>query len=139
MDSQGDVRWFSTAEGRDRHDAIEHIATLPWCSGKVALIGNSWLAAAQWFIAAEQPPCLTCIAPLEGLSDLYREVICRAGVPFKTFLGFLGQSGLFGEICCKDLEIFGELKLMAMISYKGRNKQEDVAGMIEKYPLMNGY
>ncbi|KPI42094.1 uncharacterized protein AB675_5452 [Cyphellophora attinorum] len=52
--SEGDLRWFGSAEGRDGHDAIEHLATLPWCSGKIGLVGNSWLAAAQWFIAAEQ-------------------------------------------------------------------------------------
>ncbi|KAF5857903.1 hypothetical protein ETB97_005140 [Aspergillus alliaceus] len=40
---------------RDGYDAIEEIAKLPWCNGKVALVGNSWLAISQWSIAAERP------------------------------------------------------------------------------------
>ncbi|KIW74044.1 hypothetical protein PV04_02112 [Phialophora macrospora] len=116
FDSQGDIRWFGSGEGRDGHDAIEHLATLPWCSGKIATIGNSWLAMAQWHIAAESPPHLTCIAPSEGCSDFYRETLCRGGVPYKPFWGFLAQYGLFG-----------------------RNQQEDVLAMLEMYPLMNEY
>lgn len=88
--------YWGSAEGRDGYDAIEFVANLPWCSGKTALVGNSWLAVAQYFIAAEQPPHLSCIAPWEGLTDLYRESLCRGGVPFKPFLSFLAEV-LFGE------------------------------------------
>ena len=91
-------RWNGTAEGRDGYDAIEHIASLPWCNGHLALIGVSWLAMAQWFIAAEQPPHLTCMLPLEGLGDLYRESLCRGGVPYLPFWSFLRDHGLFGRL-----------------------------------------
>jgi hypothetical protein len=90
------LRWFGSAEGRDGYDTIEHIAAMNWCSGKTALVGNSWLAMAQWFIAAEQPPSLTCIAPLEGCSDFYRETLCRGGVPNTPFWELICSS-LFGE------------------------------------------
>jgi predicted acyl esterase len=90
------LRWLGSAEGRDGYDAIEHIAALDWCTGKTALVGNSWLAMAQWFIAAEQPPSLTCIAPLEGCSDFYRETLCRGGVPNTPFWELICSS-LFGE------------------------------------------
>ncbi|KAH6673420.1 Alpha/Beta hydrolase protein [Halenospora varia] len=115
FDSEGDLRWLGTAEGRDGYDAIEEIAKLPWCNGKVALVGNSWLAMAQWFIAAEQPPHLTCIAPLEGASDLYKEILCRGGVPAKEFAGFIA-SQLYG-----------------------RSRQESILGMLAQYPHMNEY
>ncbi|KAM6485617.1 Alpha/Beta hydrolase protein [Trichoderma sp. SZMC 28011] len=115
-DSQGDVRWFGSGEGHDGYDTIEHLARLPWCSGKIAMVGNSWLAMAQWHIAAQNPPHLTCFAPLEGCSDFYRESLCRGGVPYLPFWGFLGGQTLFG-----------------------RSNQEDVIGMLEKYPRMNAY
>lgn len=35
-------------EGRDGYDVIEWIAEQPWSNGSVALVGNSWLAIAQW-------------------------------------------------------------------------------------------
>ncbi|KAL3477027.1 Alpha/Beta hydrolase protein [Aspergillus californicus] len=119
LGSDGDVRWWGTGEGRDGYDAIEHIAQLPWCNGKCALVGNSWLAMAQWFIAAEQPPHLACIAPLEGVSDVYRETVCRGGVPYKPFWRFLSKMGIYGQ--------------------PGRNKQEDVLGMVDQHPWMNAY
>lgn len=82
-------RWHGVGEGQDGHDTIEFLGTREWCDGNVAMMGNSWLATAQWFIAAERPPHLTCMLPLEGLSDVYRETLCRGGVPFKPFWAFL--------------------------------------------------
>ncbi|KAJ6035909.1 Alpha/Beta hydrolase protein [Penicillium herquei] len=114
--SQGDHIWHGTAEGRDGYDTIEFLSQFPWSNGCVAMIGNSWLATSQWFIAAERPPHLTCILPLEGLSDVYRETLCRGGVPYLPFWTFLRDNGLYGE-----------------------NKQEDVIAMLERYPLMNEY
>lgn len=84
-DSEGDLRMWSASEGRDGHDAVEEIAKLSWCSGKVAMAGNSWLAVTQWFVAAERPPHLACIAPFEGHSDYLRETLCRGGIPTTTF------------------------------------------------------
>ncbi|KAJ5769548.1 alpha/beta-hydrolase [Penicillium odoratum] len=114
-DSEGDIRWLGSAEGQDGYDAVEEISKMPWCSGSVGLVGNSWLGMAQWFIAAERPPHLKCIAPLEGASDMYRELWCRGGIPQWPFWEFLAQ------VMC------------------GRSRQEDVKGMLEKYPLMNEY
>lgn len=91
------VRWHGTAEGRDGYDTVEYLGTLGWSNGHVALIGNSWLATAQWFIAAECPPHLSCILPLEGLSDVYRETLCRGGVPYTPFWEFLRDNGLYGR------------------------------------------
>lgn len=53
---------------------------------------------AQWHIAAQNPPHLTCFAPLEGCSDFYRESLCRGGVPYLPFWGFLGGQTLFGKL-----------------------------------------
>jgi predicted acyl esterase len=49
------------------------------------MAGTSWLAIAQWFIAAEGPPHLNCIAPFGGVTDFYREVLCPGGVPKLDF------------------------------------------------------
>ncbi|KAN0104342.1 alpha/beta-hydrolase [Hyaloscypha variabilis] len=116
--SGGNHRWHGKGEGQDGYDAIEFVSQLPWCNGNVALVGNSWLASNQWFIAAERPPHLSCILPLEGLSDAYRETLCRGGVPYEPFWNFL-SGNLFGLL--------------------GQNLQEDTISMIRKYPLMNDY
>ncbi|KAJ5355920.1 alpha/beta-hydrolase [Penicillium concentricum] len=114
-DSEGDIYHFGPNEADDGYDTIEHIASLPWCNKSVALVGNSWLAVAQWFIAATRPPHLKCIGPLEGAGDLYRDVLCRGGIPQTPFWDFL--SGVL----------------------RGRNRQEDVVGALKKYPSMNEY
>lgn len=108
-DSEGDSRVWGTAEGRDGHDCVEAIAKLPWCSGKVGMAGNSWLAIAQWFVAAERPPHLACVAPFEGAGDMLRETVCRGGIPDPGFAGVI-KKALRGEqstqkrscSCCFD-------------------------------------
>jgi putative CocE/NonD family hydrolase len=85
MNSEGDVRVHGAAEGQDGHDAIEHIAALPWCNASVGMAGNSWLGLVQYHIASQNPPHLKCIAPLEGLSDIFREELCRGGTPNPVF------------------------------------------------------
>lgn len=92
MNSEGDIRVQGSAEGRDGHDAVEYIATLPWCNSSVGMAGNSWLAMVQYHIAVQNPPNLKCIAPLEGLSDLLREQVCRGGIPDPDFFKAITHS-----------------------------------------------
>ncbi|KAF4871600.1 Cocaine esterase [Colletotrichum siamense] len=113
--SGGDLHVYGTQEGRDGYDCVEWIAQQPWCNDKVAMAGNSWLATTQWFIAAEQPPHLTCIAPWEGLGDYYRESICRGGIPDHAFWDVLM------EWAC------------------GPGIREDVGAMVDKYGTWNDY
>ncbi len=83
---------WGTLEGQDGHDFVEQTAAQPWCSGRVALAGNSWLAIAQWFIAREHPPHLACIAPMEGLSDVLRENVGRGGIDNSVFLKMIASA-----------------------------------------------
>ncbi|EME41283.1 hypothetical protein DOTSEDRAFT_176333 [Dothistroma septosporum NZE10] len=115
FDSEGDVRVLGAGEGEDGADAVEHIASLPWCSGAVALIGNSWLAMATYHIAAQQPKGLKCVAPLEGASDFYRETLCRGGVP---------QPGFWYAVAA---------------GFSGRGKTEDPAQVAGMHPDWNEY
>ena len=113
--SQGDIRFWGTADGRDGYDFVEWLASRDWCNGKIAFSGNSWLAISQWFIAAEQPPHLAAIAPWEGHSDMYRDDLCAGGII---------ENG------------FNERSIKGMV---GPNYVEDTASMICKYPFMNSY
>ena len=71
--------------GVDGYDTVEFIAAQPWCNGAVSMCGNSWLATEQWATAIQKPPSLKCIAPWEGFTDKYRDLICRGGVPKVNF------------------------------------------------------
>jgi len=59
----------SYQEAVDFYDAIEWIAKLSWCSGKVGTLGISYHASSQWRVANLQPPSLQCIMPWEGRAD----------------------------------------------------------------------
>ncbi|CBQ69125.1 conserved hypothetical protein [Sporisorium reilianum SRZ2] len=91
-DSEGYICIMGKQEGEDGHDVIEEIAKKPWCSGSVALAGNSHLAICQWFIAAEAPPSLKCIAPWEACSDLFREQFVRGGIWDYGLFGFIEKT-----------------------------------------------
>lgn len=114
--SQGDYRFMGHAQGLDVYDSTEWIAEQPWSTGKIGMVGNSQLGMIQWCAAAENPPHLTAIAPWEGLTDVYRNVINRGGIPNPTF---------------HDVDILGFVY--------GKNKWEDITGMLEEYPTQNDY
>lgn len=87
--SEGDFMQFCTQDGRDGYDFIEWAAQQTWCTGRVALSGNSCVAMTQWRIASQCPPHLCCIAPWEGTSDMYRESLYEGGIPAHTFVGMV--------------------------------------------------
>lgn len=114
VDSEGDSVLWDRQEGRDCHDVIEWLAEQPWCTGKVGMSGTSYLAASQWFTAAEQPPHLAAINPWEGVSDVYRDLVMRGGMPDTGFAGQLQHGSFFG-----------------------RGHKEDVLAEAESHPLMD--
>jgi uncharacterized protein len=113
--SDGDSVMFGTQEGQDCHDLIEWLAVQDWCTGKVGMSGTSYLANAQWFTAAEQPPHLAAINPVEGFSDMYRDLVMRGGIPDLGFAERLRRS------------------------YAGKNLREDIALEAEAMLLMEPF
>jgi predicted acyl esterase len=114
VDSEGNSLLWDRQEGRDCHDLIEWLAEQSWCSGKVGMSGTSYLAVAQWFTAAEQPKHLAAINPWEGVSDVYRDLVKRGGMPDTGFAQLLQEGSFFGK-----------------------NQKEDILSEVERYPLMN--
>lgn len=111
----GDNVSFGTAEARDGYDIIEWVAEQPWCDGKVAMSGNSYLAVMQFLTASLNPPHLTAIAPWEGFTDFYRQTNLEGGIPNFGF----------------QLRVDSEKEGFAWY--------ENTAAMAEKYPCMNAY
>ena len=67
----------------------------------------------QWRIASQQPPHLSCIAPWEGTSDMYRESLMEGGIPAHTFVGMVVREAV------------------------GLNYIDDTAANSEKYPFID--
>ena len=113
-ESEGDSVLWDRQEGRDAYDLIEWLGVQEWSNGRVAMSGTSYLAASQWFTAAEQPPHLAAINPWEGMSDTYRDLVMRGGMPDSGF--------------AKQLRDF---------SFWGHGQKEDIIAEAERYPLIN--
>ncbi len=114
FNAEGDMNMWSSQEADDAAEVIEYLATkCEWSNGKVALFGNSFLGVSQWCIASKNPKYLTCIAPWNASSDVYRDLMCIGGVPD-------GISG--GAVSYKSL---------------GHNYIEDPKSMLEENPYIN--
>ena len=112
---EGDAVFWCDQEGRDIYDVVEWAAAQSWSNGKLGMSGVSYLAIAQWYAAAEQPPHLTAINPWEGVSDLYRDFSFHGGIPETTFNpGFLRYTATSTQM-------------------------EDFARMIATHPLWDDY
>jgi putative CocE/NonD family hydrolase len=91
--SEGEYGFFNRRERRDLYETIEWIAAQSWSNGKIGGIGQSYYSAAQWCMAAERPPHLTCIAPYDGHMDFYRGWIYPGGIQ-----GYFGQVWWNGSV-----------------------------------------
>jgi putative CocE/NonD family hydrolase len=78
--------YFSPREQRDGYDLIEWLAAQPWSTGKVGMMGGSYLGITQYLTAEHQPPHLRAIAPQMALSDLYRDATYHGGI-LSAFFG----------------------------------------------------
>ncbi|MFJ8864138.1 CocE/NonD family hydrolase, partial [Streptomyces sp. NPDC102451] len=109
VDSEGDSVVWDRQEGRDCYDLIEWLGVQDWCTGKVAMSGTSYLAVSQWFAAAEQPPHLAAINPWEGVSDVYRDLVMRGGMPDTGFAEQLQNNSYWGKGRREDIVTEAEL------------------------------
>ena len=120
--SEGDCSMFGENDAPDGYDFVEWCASQPWCSGKVGFFGNSGAAMPVWHIASLQPPHLSCIAPWEGTSDMYRESICVGGIPSGSFDRMIAD-GIGCSMWIEDLN--ANLKLHPFIDAYWENKAVD--------------
>ncbi|WP_413729947.1 CocE/NonD family hydrolase [Sodalis sp. RH22] len=110
--SEGNISYWGRQLAEDGYDFIEWAAQQSWSSGKVGMAGNSWLAVSQWFIAAEQPPHLTAIAPWEGFVDHFRETGNRGGIPAPAFPEVILKSFAGGNLVEDQPRMIMETQLM---------------------------
>jgi len=69
-------------EPQDGYDTIEWLASQPWSSGKVGMIGGSYVGWVQWWAARERPPHLVTIIPNVSPPDPFYNIPYEYGVFF---------------------------------------------------------
>ena len=70
--SPGMAKPFSVPAFRDFYEIVEWIGAQPWCNGRVATSGVSYLGTSQYFMAAMRPPSLVAINPWDARTDRFR-------------------------------------------------------------------
>ena len=67
-------------EPRDGYDTIEWLARRPWSTGKVGMIGASYLGWVQWLAASLRPPHLAAMIPNVSPPDPFHNLPYDNGV-----------------------------------------------------------
>jgi putative CocE/NonD family hydrolase len=67
-------------EAKDGYDSIEWLARQPWSTGKVGMIGASYLGWVQWLAASLHPPHLAAMIPNVSPPDPFHNVPWDSGV-----------------------------------------------------------
>ncbi len=88
-------------EPRDGYDTIEWLAVQPWSSGKVGMIGGSYLGWVQWWAARETPPHLATMIPNVAPPDPYYNIPYEYGCFF--LLGAIWWADVLEEEATADL------------------------------------
>ena len=66
-------------EAEDGAAAIAWVSSQPWCNGKVAMFGSSYMAATQMLAAPSAPRSLAALCPIQAVSDYYEGRSFRGG------------------------------------------------------------
>lgn len=115
--SNGTFFFWGDQEAEDIYDTIDFLSKQPWCNGSVCMAGNSYLAKAQiGFASRLSHLALKALAPWEGFTDIYRQLLCRGGFAMNTKFATFYQWGIAGE-----------------------HEVEDMVGMMKSHPLFDDY
>ncbi|MCW2606006.1 MAG: hypothetical protein JWO60_699, partial [Frankiales bacterium] len=92
--STGVFDFFQPAEAADGYEAVEWMASQPWSTGKVGMVGKSYPGITQLFTAEAQPPHLAAITPGHYFGDAYRDIAFPGGIfndGFASLWSFVAQ------------------------------------------------
>jgi len=79
-DSEGEWDPFDARHKTDGHDLVEWLSVQPWCSGRVGMMGGSYLGWTQWWTATQAPRSLKAIVPEVAPPDQFSNAPYQNGV-----------------------------------------------------------
>jgi putative CocE/NonD family hydrolase len=102
-------------EGPDGHDAIEWVAAQPWCTGRVATWGASYLGCIQWLTALTRPPHLAAMVVYVTPSDPFVEWPTGLHLPQEVCWHRMVNGRLLQYVDAVDWpEVYRQLPLLTM-------------------------
>lgn len=134
-ESEGEYQLMGPVEARDGYDLVEWVAAQPWCDGSVGMVGVSYFSWIQYLVAAQQPPSLKAISPLEGATDFYRDVCYRGGILSVGFLSYWNS-----ELSDRDSTSRSEREMSAAVLAERiaqvKDSNEDIRHLYSVYQLL---
>jgi putative CocE/NonD family hydrolase len=119
-DSDGLFRPYRR-DGQDGYDSVEWCAAQPWCDGKVATLGGSYLGHIQWLTALQQPPHLVTMIVLVTPSDPFVEWPTGTGSPMDLCWHHYTSGRMNQVMEAVDWEkVYWHLPLLTMDELAGR-------------------
>jgi putative CocE/NonD family hydrolase len=100
-------------EKKDGFDTIEWLAAQPWSTGKVGMIGGSYVGWVQWWAASLRPPHLVTIIPNVAPPDPFYNIPYDYGVFFlkpAILWAKIVESEATGDLSGKTISGIGERK-----------------------------
>lgn len=85
-ESGGEYAFLSRDEQQDHYETMAWIRDQDWSNGRIGGFGSGYAATAQWLAALQQPPGLSCIAPVDGVLSPYHDWAFPGGVGSEAFL-----------------------------------------------------
>ncbi|MFB7721413.1 MULTISPECIES: CocE/NonD family hydrolase [unclassified Nocardia] len=77
--SQGAWQFFQSRETQDSVEVIDWASKQPWSDGNIGMNGISYSGINQYMVAAQNPPALKAIFPVEGSTDKIGDVAAPGG------------------------------------------------------------
>ncbi len=112
-------------EGPDGYDAVEWVASQPWCTGRVGTFGGSYGGWYQWALAREKPPHLTTMVSTASCGAWGEELPFHNGCLMLVMLGWLSLTGgrtMQDPTLVRDWpEVFRHLPVRTMDERLGRD------------------
>ncbi|MDX1382083.1 MAG: CocE/NonD family hydrolase [Thermoanaerobaculia bacterium] len=108
FDSEGEFVLLAN-EGPDGYDAIEWVAALPYCTGKVGTYGTSYLAWVQNAAAIERPPHLAAMWVNQGGADGNTSALRHGGALELRWLTWAVTHGAVSPEARRDPALEAEL------------------------------
>lgn len=137
--SGGSYDFFEPLQLLDGYDVIETVAAQDWVlGGKVGMVGLSYPAVAQLFVASTQPPHLAAITPLSVYDDTARGVLAPGGIFNSGFALTWAKevyeaAGPYGQEWTKKIVENGDRQCAENQQLRGQNVDPVARARAEKY------
>lgn len=110
--SDGVWRWL-TDDIPDGFDCAEWIAKQPWSSGRIGMLGTSYVGGTQHALALSGSPHLKTVIPVDAVSNMGRQSMRNAGAFEMRFWNWIILNAAKGSSASKDPGKAAVLKEMA--------------------------